>query len=177
VRQAIATSMERIPQELKSDFESLLNDESYITKEAALLKLWMNFPQEVSTYLDKTKGIQGFTNKNVRMLWLTLNLVTPTYEPKKQQETYNELSGYTATHFPIEVRENAFGYLYQINSFTNQNLQDLLQGTQHPTYRFRNYSRQLLNELLKNEEYRQKFLDLKDSLSQKEQDYLQTKLN
>jgi aminopeptidase N len=177
VRQAIATSMERIPQELKSKFESLLKDESYVTKEAALLKLWMNFPQEVSTYLDQTKGIEGFTNKNVRMLWLTLNLVTPNYEPEKQQETYNELSGYTATHFPIEVRENAFGYLYQINSFTNQNLQDLMQGTQHPTYRFRNYSRQLLNELLKNQEYRKKFLALKDSLSQKEQDYLQTKLN
>ncbi|PRX43334.1 M1 family metallopeptidase [Salegentibacter salegens] len=177
VRQAIATSMERIPQELKLDFESLLNDESYITKEAALLKLWMNFPQEVSNYLDKTKEIEGFTNKNVRMLWLTLNLVTPAYEPEKQEETYNELSGYTAVHFPIEVRENAFGYLYQINSFTNQNLLDLMHGTQHPTYRFRNYSRQLLNELLKNEEYQQKFLALKDSLSEKEQDYLQTKLN
>ncbi|MBZ9631926.1 M1 family metallopeptidase [Salegentibacter sp. LM13S] len=177
VRQAIATSMERIPQELKSDFESLLSDESYITKEVALLKLWMNFPQEVSIYLDKTKGIEGFTNKNVRMLWLTLNLVTPSYEPEKQQEIYNELSGYTAVHFPIEVRENAFSYLFQINSFTTQNLLDLMQGTQHPTYRFRNYSRQLLNELLKNEEYRQKFIALKNSLPQKEQDYLQTKLN
>ncbi|MBZ9731068.1 M1 family metallopeptidase [Salegentibacter sp. JZCK2] len=176
VRQAIATSMERIPKELKTAFESLLNDESYITQEAALLKLWMNFPQEVSTYLDKTKGTEGFTNKNVRMLWLTLNLVTPNYEPEKQQENYNELSGYTATHFPIEVRENAFGYLYQINSFTTQNLLDLMQGTQHPTYRFRDYSRQLLTELLKNDEYHQKFLALNDRLSQKEQDYLQTKL-
>ncbi len=177
VRQAIATSIERIPKELKTSFESLLNDESYITQEAALLKLWMNFPQEVSTYLDKTKGIEGFTNKNVRMLWLTLNLVTPNYEPEKQQEAYNELSGYTAVHFPIEVRENAFGYLFQINSFTTQNLLDLMQGTKHPTYRFRNYSRQLLNQLLKNEEYRQKFIALKDRLSQKEWDYLQTKLN
>jgi len=110
------------------------------------------------------------------MLWLTLNLITPDYEPAKQQETFEELSGYTATHFPIEVRENAFGYLYQINSFTTQNLLDLMQGTQHHAHRFRDYSRQLLAELLKKEEYRQKFLALDDRLSQKERDYLQTKL-
>jgi len=177
VRQAIASSMEQIPKQLKSEFESLLNDESYVTKEAALLKLWMNFPQEVATYLDKTKDIEGFTNKNVRMLWLTLNLVTPTYQPEKQQETYAELSGYTAAHYPIEVRENAFGYLYQINSFTTQNLLDLMQGTQHPTFRFRDYSRQLVTELIKNKEYRQKFLALRDRLSQKEWDYLQLKID
>ncbi len=176
VRQAIATSMERIPKQLKGEFESLLDDKSYLTKEVALLKLWMNFPQEVSTYLNKTRRVTGFTNKNVRMLWLTLNLITPDYEPEKQQEIYQELSGYTATYYPIEVRENAFGYLYQINSFTNQNLLDLMQGTQHHAYRFRDYSRQLLAELLKKEEYRQKFLALDDRLSQKEQEYLQTKL-
>ncbi|SKB61607.1 aminopeptidase N [Salegentibacter holothuriorum] len=176
VRQAIASSIQRIPKQLKSDFESLLDDESYLTKEVALLKLWMNFPKEVSTYLDKTRGITGFTNKNVRMLWLTLNLITPGYEPEKQQEAYQELSGYTATYYPIEIRENAFGYLYQINSFTTQNLLDLLQGTQHHTYRFRDYSRQLLAALIKKEEYRQKFLALDDRLSQKELDYLETKL-
>ena len=110
------------------------------------------------------------------MLWLTLNLISPGYEPGKQQENYRELSGYTAVHYPLEVRENAFGYLYQINSFTTQNLLDLLQGTQHHAYRFRDYSRQLLTALLKKEEYRQKFLALDERLSQKEKDYLQTKL-
>ncbi|TDN86422.1 aminopeptidase N [Salegentibacter sp. 24] len=177
VRQAIASSMEQIPPELKNEFESLLNDKSYLTKELALLKLWMNFPQQVTQYLDQTKGVVGFTNKNVRMLWLTLNLVTPNYQPQKKQQTYNELSGYTAKYYPIEVRENAFGYLYQINSFSTQNLLDLMQGTQHPASRFRNYSRELLAELLKREEYRQKFLALKDRLSQKEWDYLQSKIN
>ncbi|MBI6116629.1 M1 family metallopeptidase [Salegentibacter maritimus] len=176
VRQAIASSMERIPKELKSDFESLLDDESYLTKEVSLLKLWMNFPKEIAAYLDKTRDVNGFSNKNVRMLWLTLNLISPGYEPGKQQENYRELSGYTAVHYPLEVRENAFGYLYQINSFTTQNLLDLLQGTQHHAYRFRDYSRQLLTALLKKEEYRQKFLALDERLSQKERDYLQTKL-
>lgn len=76
----------------------------------------------------------------------------------------------------MEVRKNAFGYLYQINSFTTQNLLDLLQSTQHHDYKFRNFCRELTDELLKNEEYKQKFLALSNRLSQREQDYLQSKL-
>ena len=158
VRQAIATSMEEIPQELNPQFESLLADESYITKENALMKLWMNFPEEIGKYLDKTKGIQGFTNKNVHLLWLTLNLVSPGYEPQNKNSTYEELSSYTRKYLPMELRRNAFGYLYQINSFTTQNLLDLMQGTQHHDYKFRNFCRELLDELLKSDDYKQKFL-------------------
>src|SRR5690606_9757705 len=40
VRQAIALSMDRIPQEFKINFESLLHDDSYLTKEVVLYKLW-----------------------------------------------------------------------------------------------------------------------------------------
>ena len=176
VRQGIATSMEKIPKHLKPQFESLLKDASYITKETALLKLWMNYPKDVNKYLETTKGVQGFTNKNVRLLWLTLNLVTPGYEPQKQKANYKELSGYTEVYYPMELRKNAFGYLYQINSFTTQNLLDLLQSTQHHDYKFRNFCRELTDELLKNEKYKQKFLALSNRLSQREQDYLQSKL-
>lgn len=176
VRQAIATSMEKIPQELKPQFESLLGDESYITKEKALMKLWMNFPEDVDKYLNKTKGVQGFTNKNVHLLWLTLNLVSPGYEPQHKNATYEELSGYTREYRPMELRRNAFGFLYQINSFTTQNLLDLLQGTQYHDYKFRNFCRELLDELLKSDDYKQKFLVLSNRLSKMEKDYLKSKL-
>src|SRR5690606_34937900 len=52
VRQAIALSMDQIPQEFKINFESLLHDDSYLTKEVALYKLWMNFPEDRNKYLD-----------------------------------------------------------------------------------------------------------------------------
>ena len=110
------------------------------------------------------------------MLWLTLNLVTPEFEPENKQEVYNRLSGYTAAHWPFEIRENAFGYLYQINSFTSNNLKDLLQGATHHNYRFRDFCRKLLDTLLKEEEYRQRFFQLEEEVSGKQKEILDKKL-
>ncbi|WBL24780.1 M1 family metallopeptidase [Zunongwangia sp. HGR-M22] len=176
VRQTIASSMKEIPKALKSEYEDLLNDDSYLTKEYALMTLWTNFPEERSKYLSKTKNIEGFYNKNVRMLWLTLNLVTPEFDAENSQKNYAELSGYTQTKYPFEIRQNAFSYLFQIDAFSDQNLKDLMQGTQHHTYRFRDYCRQLLKEILTHQKYRKKLQDLSNSFSEKEQQYLQSQL-
>lgn len=176
VRQAIALSMENIPPSLKTRFISLLQDDSYLTKENALLKLWMQYPAESQKWLDATKGIEGFSNKNVRMLWLVINLVNPQIDSDKTQEYFRELSGYTASHYPFEVRENAFGYLYQLNSFTDENLVDLLEAAQHHTYRFRDYSRKLLAKLLETPEYKQQYKDLEKSLTDRNRNFLSSRL-
>ncbi|WP_081211423.1 M1 family metallopeptidase [Salegentibacter sediminis] len=176
VRQAIALSMDEIPPQLKPEYESLLQDESWLTIEAALTNLWMQFPEENTRYLQETKGLVGFTDKNIRILWLTLNLATPAYEPEKQQKYYKELSGHTAPHRPFGVRKNAFGYLYQINAFSDKNLKNLLEATQHPNSQFRKFSRELLSELMKNPDYRLQFQMLKENLPERERLYLEKKL-
>lgn len=176
VRQAIALSMERIPDDLKADFESLLDDESYLTIEAALFKLWEQFPENRSEYLDETRELVGFYNKNIRMLWLTLSLVTPEFEPDNTQKYYEELAGYTEIWRPFQVRENAFSYLFQLGAFNENSLRSLIKGTQHHTYSFRNYCRQLLAELLKNEEYRKELIDVSNEMTDKETSYLRSKI-
>ncbi|WP_299523220.1 M1 family metallopeptidase, partial [Winogradskyella sp.] len=76
VRQAISQYVTQIPENLKTDYETLLDDKSYITIENALYNLWSNFPEERSKYLSKTRNIVGFSDKNVRLLWIVLNLST-----------------------------------------------------------------------------------------------------
>jgi len=85
VRQAIAQFLTKIPLELKEEYESLLDDKSYLTIEAALYNLWVNFPLERHNYLKKTKGIMGLSDNNVRLLWLTLSIVTPDYAKELKQ--------------------------------------------------------------------------------------------
>ena len=177
VRQAIATSMRNIPLELKGKFIGLLEDKSYLTVEKSLLKLWTQFPAETGKWLEKTANIEGFSNKNVRMLWLTINLVSPEIDPEKTAEYYKELSNYTREYYPFEIRQNAFGYLYQLNAFSQQNLIDLLQAARHHTYRFRDFSRKLLDRLLENEEYREKFVVLMKQLSGDDREFLNKRLN
>lgn len=171
-RQAIAFSLEKIPNELKSEFESLLKDDSYLTKEVALTKLWSQFPENRSEYLNSLQNEHGFYNKNIRTLWLVLSLATPDYLPKKKSELYKELSAYTSDFYDYSIRQNAFAHLYQINVFTEENYKDLMQSCLHPVWRFRTFSRELLEELLKEENHKDAFIHLKTEFSEKEQELL-----
>ncbi|TRO65365.1 M1 family metallopeptidase [Christiangramia sabulilitoris] len=176
VRQAIALTMDQIPPDLKGDFESLLEDDSYLTIEAALFKLWEQFPEERHKYLNQTRNLTGFYNKNIRMLWLTLNLVTPDFEPEYTRDLYEELAGYSAQWRPFQVRENAFSYLFQLGAFNEESLKSLISGTQHHTYSFRNYCRELLKELLKNPEYKQELIEVSEKMTKEETAFLRSKI-
>lgn len=144
VRQAIAQSLRKIPMELKPDYESLLNDRSYVTIEAALFNLWENFPQDRKKYLEKTKGIQGFNDKNIRMLWLVLALLTEDFEPQNQNQYFKELTAYTGPAYGYETRMQALQYLTQIQACNAECQEHLKQATKHHNWRFSKFARQLL---------------------------------
>lgn len=146
VRQAIAKTMRDIPLELKTDYESLLNDKSYITIETALFNLWQNFPQERYKYLNKTKGIQGFSDKNVRTLWLTLALITEGFEPENKPQYFKELTDYTSPKYGFELRQNAFQYLTQIQACNSDCKENLKQATTHHNWRFKKFAKALLKK-------------------------------
>jgi len=142
-RQAIAQTLTDIPSELKEDYESLLHDTSYITIEAALFNLWQNFPEDRTKYLNQTKTIIGFNTKNVRILWLTLALITEDYEPSNKTKYYQELTDYTSAQYGFEVRQNAFQYLHQIQACNNVCKDNLKQATTHHNWRFKQFAKTL----------------------------------
>ena len=111
VRQAVANTLSPIPQGLQTEYESLLTDKSYVTQEAALYNLWLNFPKKKADYLNEMKGVEGFQNKNLRQLWLVLALVTEGYEADKKQQYASELINYSSKEFSFEVREKAFEFI------------------------------------------------------------------
>jgi aminopeptidase N len=173
VRQAIAESLQDIPQTLRSNYETLLNDDSYQTQEYALINLWLNFQEDKHQYLKRMENRSGFKDKNIRQLWLILNLVTPDYEPEKTTEYLKELVGYTSPKYRFQIREHAFGYLYQINAFTEEALVNLLDGCFHHTWRFRSFCRKLLKTLRKEDKYKAMIEKAKPKLDKKQINYLE----
>ena len=151
VRQAIALTMDEIPQQLKTQYESLLDDDSYVTQEAALFNLWRNFPQEQKKYLAGMEGVEGFLDKNIRTLWLALNVASPGVDEGKKQENLKELSSYTAPHHKFQVREKAFDLLFQLRAFSREDLIHLLQATRHHNFRFREHAKKVLQALVESE--------------------------
>lgn len=177
VRQAIANTLTTIPNELQKEYESLLNDASYVTKEAALYSLWLNFPEKRNEYLDKMKGVVGFQNKNVRQLWLVLALVTEGYEADKKQHFASELINYSSKEFSFEIREKAFEFINELNMYTSEALKNLVNASMHHNWRFKKYARKLLDEVLKNSAYKKKLEGVLFQLPKKEKDFLQAKLS
>ena len=144
VRQVIAQYLGEIPSELKKDYETLLNDKSYITIESALYNLWNNFPEDRIKYLDQTKNIIGFNTKNVRLLWLVLALSTLEYQPEQSKVFYDEMVDYTSSKYNFELRQNAFQYLLILKSCKTECLQNLEQATTHHNWRLSKFAKEQL---------------------------------
>ncbi|WP_310993802.1 M1 family metallopeptidase [Aequorivita marina] len=177
VRQVMALSLETIPKTLQKEYETLLNDESYVTMEAALYQLAMQFPEKRSQYLDKTIGIDGFQNKNIRQLWLVLALITEDYKDAKKYNFLNELKNYTSTQYSFEVRQKAFEYVAQLNLWDAETLKNLVEACVHPTWRFAKASKALLKNVLREKENREQVKALENEVSEKALNYLNTIVN
>jgi aminopeptidase N len=177
IRQYAAQKMDVITEELREFAEPLLLDDSYITNELMLYKLWNSFDYDRNVYLDKTKDIIGLPNKNVRLLWLTLALVTQKYNSEVSNAYYEELVGYTSPIYNPEVRQTAFQYLFEIQALKDDALANLIKATNHHSWQFRNFSRQLLDSLLKDKEQKSEIERVAKQLNIADLRYLKTKLD
>jgi aminopeptidase N len=177
IRQYAAQKMDVITEELREFAESLLLDNSYITNELMLYKLWNSFDYDRNVYLDKTKDIIGLPNKNVRLLWLTLALVTQKYNSEVSTVYYEELVGYTSPIYNPEVRQTAFQYLFEIQALKDDALANLIKATNHHSWQFRNFSRQFLDSLLKDKEQKSEIERVAKQLNIADLRYLKTKLD
>ena len=158
---------QRIPEGFKAQNESLLKDASYLTVEYALMNLWSKFPKDRAKYLEPTKEIIGFNDKNVRCLWLTLALITPEYNPAFNDVYLRELKGYTSSQYGFKTRQNAFSYINNIQIFDFETLANLIDATNHHNWRFKSFASDLLQSLSEDQKYKSIISDLQEQLKNK----------
>lgn len=168
VRQAVASTLQKIPEEFRTDYETLLDDKSYQTQEFALYYLWNSFANKRADYLEKTKNWVGFNDFNLRILWLSLAISTQEYTTNK--ETYlKELVNYSSTNYEATTRQNALEYLINFDVINEAVLKNLVNATTHHTWQFSKFGRENIRVLLKNPEIRTTFQTILPSLNEKEQ--------
>lgn len=180
IRQAVAESINleyilEIP-----SFDALLTDASYVTRELALFKKWLALrkdPQGASKQvilLNDTDNTFGFSDGNVRTMWLALSLITPGYNEEEiaVARRYDELKSYTLPSQPFQLRLQAFQYLAQIQIFEPATLGNLVEACVHPNWRFRESARGILKELLENERWKGMLLKNNLNFPAKEKAYL-----
>ena len=147
VRQAIASYLKYVPGNLKAEYESLLDDTSYVTIENALYNLWNSFPTERAKYLSKTRNIEGFNDKNVKLLWLVLHLNTPEYKADVKENIFAEILDYTNNYHNADLRMNAFKYLKLMNACNETCIQNLEDAKTHHNWRMVKFAKDMLNQI------------------------------
>ncbi len=168
VRQAVGSILSKIPDDFRTQYESLLLDKSYQTQEIALFKLWNNFPEHRLNYLEISKNWIGFNDYNLRTLWLSLALSTTEYSGNKEI-LVQELIDYSSPNFEATTRQNALEKLIAFRIINDAVLKNLVNATTNPIWQFSKFGRENIRVLLKNKEMRISFERISLNLSDKEQ--------
>jgi aminopeptidase N len=176
VRQAVASTNTKIPEDFRVQYESLLNDKSYQTQEIALFYLWNNFPEQRSVYLAKSKDWIGFSDHNLKTLWLSLAVSTPEYEVDKTL-LIAELINYSSTNYEAITRQNALEKLIGFNLINDVVLKNLVNATTHHMWQFSKFGRDNIRKLLKDKEMVLSFEGILPELDEREQFQLRRLLN
>ncbi|UGS22187.1 M1 family metallopeptidase [Flavobacterium cyclinae] len=153
VRRAVAESTPIIPEAIKSQYETLLDDNSYVTNEIALVYLCMNFPADREKYLFQTRRLLGNNDKSLRITWLKLAYETPEFDAQKL-DYYLELLHYASAQYESSIRQNALETLLSIDFMNTKVITQLFLATKHHKWQFTLFARTKIRELLKNSEYR-----------------------
>lgn len=168
VRQDVASTLTKIPEDFRLEYETLLDDKSYQTQEIALFWLWKNFPEHRTEYLDKSKNWIGFNDYNLRTMWLSLALSTPNYSDNPEA-LGNELISFSSTKYEATTRQNALEKLISFKIINDQVLSNLVSATTHHMWQFSKFGRDTIRFLLKNSEMRVSFERILPNLTPDEQ--------
>jgi len=145
VRQSVAEFTDEIPLEFKTNYETLLDDISYDTREIAFMNLWKNFPESRTVYLAKAEKWIGGNDKSLRSLFLTFSIENQSPEKEKY---YNELVDYTSPKYESSIRQNAIVNALAINENDSILLKNLVNATTHFKWQFTKFARDKIRELL-----------------------------
>jgi len=164
LRQAVARTVTTIPPSFVEEYITLLNDNSYITKEIALNVLCSKFPERQAAFLDKSDGWIGFNDKNLRILWLALAYNAKEYRTADKEKFYAELQDYSSPKYESSIRQNALTNLVYLGQPDAVTLRNLVNATGHHKWQFVKFSKDTIRGLLKKENYRVQFESLLPAL-------------
>jgi len=131
VRLAVLQNITTVPVSLKTQYEKMLIDSSYLNVELALANLCSSFPSECKKYLAITRNEVGWRGKNIRIKWLEISV------NNGNLKVLNELKSYTGESFEFETRINAINALKRLNILDEFVVNNMLQGLTHWNYKIK----------------------------------------
>ena len=169
VRQAVAEVLSKIPRSFKSDFETLLTDKSYITREIALSRLWTNFEEDRERLVALSEDWMGL-NYNLKIAHLTLKIVGSNDNELTREEAIKALETYTKLPFEASVREPALETLIKLGKTSDIVLEELINASLHHKWQFVKFAKDNIRALISNGTIREKFILLKEKVNEQQKE-------
>lgn len=177
VRQAVAVTLKEIPESFRPKYETLLNDDSYITKEVALFNLWTNFEDQRKNYIALSENWVGLDGRNLEILHHSLSFITHDNE-QQQVRDYYALLKLSGTNYDAITRQNALEKLLNFELYTKDVFKSLAYGSAHFRWRLARFCKEQIKALIENEEYKETFKnDILPQLPFKEKTVVERILN
>jgi len=173
VRQAVAEFTDEIPLEFKADYETLLDDASYETREIALIRLVANFKEDELSYLEKAKNWKGNNSIGLRTTVLFLSQKATGYNEDLKANNLKELIDYTSPKYESSIRQNAFEVALQLPPIDNEVLKNLVNASTSFRWQFNKFAKDYIRDLLKVGDYRNVFQTMLLQLPENEKVALQ----
>ncbi|MEJ2163336.1 MAG: M1 family aminopeptidase, partial [Robiginitalea sp.] len=157
--------------------EAWLDAPSYDLREAALFRLWVVNPPERRKYLDRISENGSLADIGLKQLWWLLSLLTEAgVEPETKKAYLQGLRETTGAAYSWEIRQNAFSMLHEVGALDGQNILDLIQSTEHHSWQYRKFARNLFETLLQDNGGREILWEIARTLPREDYPYVYEKL-
>ncbi|HXH17715.1 MAG TPA: M1 family metallopeptidase [Chitinophagales bacterium] len=147
VRLAVVQNIEKIPDELLADFETLLSDSSYAVVENVLVMLCDAYPDSIPKYLAATANVLGM-GSSVKVRWLEMGC-------RLDKEKYlPQLVELTGPLYEFRTRNNAMEALKRLNHLDEKAIVHLFDASCSPNRRLAGPAKALLKHFMIQTEYK-----------------------
>jgi hypothetical protein len=121
VRKAALNSVSVIPETLRSAFERMLSDSSYLIIQTVLTKLAGSFPDKATSYAEKVKSVRG-PHERVRIARLEIEFQNGNHA------ALDELADLTGPGWEFITRQNAMGAFKRLGMIRSLAIENMLQA-------------------------------------------------
>jgi aminopeptidase N len=156
VRSAVITNINRIPQDLLADFETMLDDSSYNNIFNALEKLADQYPQNNDRYIQMVDNEYGPGNR-VRIKRYELMAM------KGDRIAIDSLAAYLGSSYEFWTRQNALNAVKKLNLVTEATAMNMMDALVSPNNRLAGNAAGVIDYLMQQDQNRRVFMTAMNS--------------
>ena len=120
-RKSVVANTKKIIPSLLPDYETLLQDSSYVSIVNVLEKLCFFYPENTEKYLSITKNIEGTNGRNVLVKRLEISA-----NNRDDKDAITQLVNFTSESYEFVTRTNAMSALRRLNYFDDKLLSNCM---------------------------------------------------